>query len=200
MFIKTEHGFWRQVDPQPFVYTEDYKQKQSTNSEMSYLRLGWLTSFFTFEQMRQMSIVDVGCGNSCFAQCAENVFGKVAKYDVVGESITKEQLYDTDWDIVVLSDVLEHFEDINDLFKMRWKYCFISFPETPVVNNWEQLVTWRHFKPNEHLWCLNRNGMSEWFIEAGCDVVAISHFEDFIRRRWDPRYPNITTMLVERAK
>jgi hypothetical protein len=197
-FMKDEYGFWHQTDAKPFVYTEAYKQHQSTDVKMSFLRLGWLSSVLTVDEMRQMSIVDVGCGNGVFSRSAESMFKSVSKYDVVGESITAEKLYDTAWDIVVLSDVLEHFDNINDLFAIRWRYCFLSFPETPSVNDWHSLKTWRHFKPDEHLWCLNKSGVELWMMDNHCKVITSSNFEDLIRRRWDPLYPNITTMLIRR--
>lgn len=199
-FIKNDYGFWQQIDPQPFTYTEDYKTKQSTNVAMSYLRLGWLSAYIGFEQLRDMTMVDVGCGNSCFATCAEKFVKIVAKYDVVGDSISKDKLHSTEWDIVVLSDVLEHFVNIDDLFELKWRYCFISFPETPSVSNLSELAGWRHFKPNEHIWCLNAEGMAKWFNNNKCAVVAMSNFEDEIRTRWAPDKPNITTMLVRRNK
>ncbi len=64
--------------------------------------------------------------------------------------------------MIVLSDVLEHFADIEGLFEMSWDYAFISYPETPKVNTQEELEEWKHFKPNEHIWCLNLDGMVKW--------------------------------------
>jgi hypothetical protein len=100
--------------------------------------------------------------------------------------------------MVVLSDVLEHFNDIDDLFTMKWRYAFISYPETPKVETWEQLKGWRHFKPDEHIWCLNKEGMRRWMYDHGSTVIATSHFEDSIRKRWDDQIPNITSFLIER--
>lgn len=197
-FVKTKYWFWRQTDAKPFVYTEDYKQHQSTDIRMSYLRLGWLSSKLNVHDMRKMSMVDVGCGNGIFAESAKPMFRSVSKYDVAGESITKDELHNTSWDIIVLSDVLEHFNDINDLFLIKWRYCFLSFPETPHVDNWHDLESWRHFKPDEHIWCLNRLGVERWVVDNQCEVIASSHFEDLIRHRWNLLYPNITTMLVRR--
>jgi hypothetical protein len=199
-FIKNKYGFWKQENPQPFTYTEEYKEKQSTNNDMSFLRLGWLASVFNYDGMKKMNMVDIGCGNGSFAKCAEKLFKTVSKYDVAGDSITKDQLYDTEWDLIVLSDVLEHFDDINDLFKLKFKYAFISYPETPKVDMWEELKTWRHFKPNEHIWCLNNAGMHMWLWDNKCSVVSSSNFEDYIRTRWDESKPNITSLLIKKYK
>jgi hypothetical protein len=166
---------------------------------MSFLRIGYLTSFLPIETIRQMKMVDIGSGNNIFYNVSKTVFKEAYAYDVAGESISKESLYSLSWDLVTLFDVLEHFEDIDDLFKINWKYAFISFPETPKVNSWEELKTWRHFKPNEHIWCLNKEGVTQWFNDNNCLVLGVSHFEDLIRVRWNPDLPNITSMVIERS-
>ena len=200
VFEKIQYDFWKQKDPQPFEYTVDYKLKQSTNIEMSYLRLGWISNFLSIPQMKSMNVVDIGCGNRCFLNCVTNSFKNVYGYDVAGESISKHDLYTLEWDLIVLSDVLEHFEDINDLFKMKWKYAFISYPETPVTDSIEELSKWKHFKPDEHLWCLNEEGMKAWLGNNNCNVLGISNFEDIIRSRWDETLPNITSFFIENKK
>ena len=199
IFEKGKYGFWKQVDPKPFEYDLDYKKKQNTNVEMSYLRLGWLMAFFDYERLKSMQIVDVGSGNGSFVKNAGNVV-KIAKgYDLCGESISRDELYETVWDIVFLTDVLEHFENIDHLFKMKWKYCFLSFPETPDVKDYEELTKWKHFKPNEHIWCLNSRGICNWLEDKNCIVIATSCIEDAIRIRWNKTKINISTVLAFRS-
>ncbi len=193
-----KYGFWRQRTPAVFEYDADYKQSQSTNTDMSYLRIGWLASFLPYSVLKKMTVVDIGSGNGTFVRVGQSVFGSCCGFDVQGESITREELYGTHWDMVVLSDVLEHFEDIEDLFKMKWEFAFISFPETPLVQDQDQLRGWRHFKPNEHLWCLNVAGMVQWFESHECKVLGRSNVEDLIRTRWDEGKPNISSLLVGR--
>jgi len=198
-FVREDkYGFWRQVGNEPFEYSVEYKQAQSTNTDMSYLRIGWLASHFRYEMLRKMKVVDIGSGNGTFVNVGESVFGSCVGFDLSGESISKDELDSTEWDLVVLSDVLEHFEDIEDLFKLKWSYAFVSFPETPKVADAEDLIGWRHFKPNEHLWCLNFTGMQKWFSDHGCRFINGSNVEDIIRRRWDDKCPNISTILVSR--
>jgi len=196
-----DRGFVRQVSHQNFVYDQDYKARQSTDEAMSYMRLGWLAAHIPYEQWHGMTLVDIGCGSGTFLLHAADKFKIVAGYDLCGPSITKEDLMSTDWDIVVLSDVLEHFEDIEELFDMRWAYALISFPETPEFERFEEMQKWRHFKPNEHLWYLHSEGLRHWLEKEHSETVVVSSgdFEDAIRKRWDPELPNISTVLLKRG-
>ena len=201
MYEKMKYGFWRQTEMAPFDYTEEYEEKQSTNLEMTYLRLGFLGSHIPPATLKLFRAVDVGCGNGCFVDFAKDKFKSLVGYDVVGESIGIEELEKTFWDMVILSDVLEHFNDIEYLFEgLKWRFAFISFPETPAVDDWCELQAWRHFKPDEHLWHLNKDGMLAWMcMDRGCKLVGVSNVEDIIRRPQEGYKKNITSMIVERA-
>ncbi len=194
--------FIKQVNHSRFNYTPEYKSRQSTNIEMAYLRLGWLAANIPYETMSKMKLVDVGSGNGVFVSCAKSIFKQSYGYDLCGPSITEKDLMSIDWDLIVLSDVFEHFEDIQDLFSISWEYAMLSFPETPNVKSFEELKGWRHFKPDEHIYHLNLQGMKEWLVnkDPGIEILASDHFEDHIRRRWDESVPNITTMLVRRKQ
>jgi len=195
-----DRGFVRQIGHHDFVYDENYKARQSTNEAMSYLRMGWLSSHIPPERWGNMKIVDIGCGSGEFIRHALGKFGEVMGYDLCGDSITKEQLETEAWDLVVLSDVLEHFEDIDDLFGIHWTYALISYPETPDFETFEEMQKWRHFKPNEHLWYLHSEGLRHWLEKEHSDteVVSTGNFEDLLRKRWNPEKPNISTILLKR--
>ena len=195
MFKIDKYGFWKQENPSSFDYTQEYKNHQSTNAEMVYLRLGILASYF---HIKGFNAVDIGSGNNQFVRIASPHFKRLVGFDVCGESITSFELYKSMWDIIFLFDVLEHYQDINDLFKINFERIMISFPETPQVDTWEQLTTWRHYKPNEHIYCLNKEGMIKWFNEHGYNILCVNHAEDFIRRGQDTSKHNITTILARR--
>jgi len=202
-YVQDRFGIIRQVSHDKFTYDLDYKQKQATNSEMAYLRFGWLCSFFTYEEVKTFDIVDIGSGNGVFVDCCRGKFKSVSPYDLAGETITEEELYEKVWDIIVMSDVLEHFEEPADLFRLKWRYAMISFPETPDADTFRELSAWRHFKPNEHLSYFTAESFRKWL--QGCTgevfaVLGVSNFEDFIRVRWDEAAPNITTMMIRRNR
>jgi len=190
-----------QTNPLPFVYDENYNTKWGTNDLMAGLRLGWLASHLGRDEMQRLTVVDVGCGNGVFVKCARNKFKRVAGYNVCGESISRDELVSEHWGLVVLTDVLEHMPDIRALFAIHWEYAMISIPETPRVRSFDELMRWRHFKPNEHIWLLDWKGLTCWALnmEPGVCPIAVSDFEDLIRTRWDSQTTNISTLLVRRT-
>jgi hypothetical protein len=194
-------GFLHQKGHHKYEYTVEYRKKQSTNEAMSYLRLGWLSASLSYEEMKSMKMVDIGCGSGEFVKHCQGKFSYACGYDVVGDSISEEELTETEWDVIYLSDVLEHYENVEDLFKLKWKYAVISFPETPKVEDFNELKTWRHYKPNEHLYYMNIDTFENWISDKDdCWVYKRGHFEDLIRARWDESKPNIATFLLARLK
>jgi hypothetical protein len=200
MFTRTEYGFWRQDEPAAFDYTEEYTESQSTNDAMAHMRLGWIGAFLNYEALTNASVVDIGAGNGSMVKCLRDKVGYAAAYDVVGDSISKSELMETEWDLVIMSDVLEHMEELEFLQELQWKHMYLSFPETPVVEKWEDLKTWRHFKPNEHLWMLNSVGMCRYCFDHGILVLGSAYFEDLIRTRWDPTLSNIASLMLEKKR
>lgn len=193
-FTQDKYGFFKQVDPKPFEYDMEYKDKQGTTPEMSWLRLGWLIAHLGY-QASGFNVVDVGSGNGSFVQEGKKAFTRCVSYDLCGKSITEGELYSTDWDLVVLSDVLEHFHNIDDLWKMKFRYAFISFPEMPLDLD---VTEWRHYKPDEHIYMLTLEKVVKWAEVHGYNVLAKGCPEDFIRTRWDNRDVNISSVLLSR--
>lgn len=199
-FKKDKYGFWRQSNPERFSYDESYKSNQRTTPEMSWCRLGFLASKISPDKMKCWKVCDIGSGNGVFANEASRFFKEgVKEYDLSGNSISKEELEITEWDLIFLTDVLEHFEDIDDLFKIHFRYAFISFPETPEVNDFHELQSWRHFKPNEHIYCLNLKGMIKWLNSHSYASITYGNPEDMIRASSDGRV-NISTIIASRIR
>ena len=195
-FKKDRYGFWRQVDPRPFIYTDKYKAAQQTTEAMVYLRMGFLMSALAPDLLATMRAVDIGSGNGSFVRTAGHAFKELKPYDLAGESISKEELETTEWNLICLTDVLEHMHDINDLFKLKWKFCYISIPETPRVNDWRELKGWRHYKPDEHIWMLNMRGVCDWLREHDCVVLRTGDPEDMIRKPQPGISTNISTIVA----
>lgn len=200
MYKKTDYDFYRQVDPLPFDYTTDYAAAQATTRDMAMLRLGWLLAglgSYTTKLPSTLSICDVGAGNGEFYKACLPVFKQAAYYDVAATGgITKEQLYGQPWDVVTLHDVLEHFEDIEELFEIQAKYFYLSFPETPDKGLWPDLKTWRHYKPDEHIWLLNKDGVVEWLFDHGYTTIQSGFPEDIIRKPQEGLTRNIGSVLA----
>ena len=191
-------SFWKQVNPKPFDYSLKYKENLLHTNENAMFRLGILSTYFSYEYMVDMKVLDFGCGTGDFVKHGKSVFKECVGYDVSGESISKHKLKTTQWDLITAFDVIEHLKDINSIFDLKWKYLYLSFPETPSVEKWEYLQDWRHFKPDEHQWLLNRDGMCKWAEENHCRVIMKGNYEDCLRKRWDPNCINISSMLIKR--
>ncbi len=198
MFTKDKYGFWKQDNPRIFKYTADYKARQATTEAMAFLRLGWLGATYPPDVLRTMTAVDIGCGTRCFINNCRSYFKELKGFDLKGRSISEEELRHTRWSLVILSDVLEHYREIDELFTLNWDAAFLSFPETPPVSKWEDLRKWRHFKPDEHIWMLNTVGMYKWATDRGAEVIDSSFVEDFIRRPQPGLARNIASMLIRR--
>jgi hypothetical protein len=186
------YGFLKQQNPQKFYYSENYQQKQQTTSEMVELRMGWLN--LHLQNLKNMNVVEMGSGSGIFIREASKNFRRLVPYNLVEPTISKDELYCTTWDLCCAFDVIEHMEDIDkELFGVRAKYYYLSYPEyhdTP-------LKSWRHTKPDEHLWHLNIEGMRK-FIDGKAEIIAEGCPEDLIRKRWDPNLNNITSVLLKR--
>jgi 2-polyprenyl-3-methyl-5-hydroxy-6-metoxy-1,4-benzoquinol methylase len=195
-YKKDRYGFLKQIDPEPFKYDEEYNSKQSTNSYMSWLRLGWLSAFIPYDELKTFKVVDVGAGNRTFVNVAKKVFKEIVPYDLSGESISEGHLYNTEWDLVVCSDVLEHYENIDTFWSLKFKYALISYPEEPTNIN---IKIWRHYKPNEHTYILNSKSFNKWVDLHGAVVVGSGCPEDMIRTRWADAV-NISTFLIKGEK
>jgi hypothetical protein len=160
--------------------------------------MGWLSSYFDYDTLKSMKVIDIGSGTHILKNTCSSFFNEFYAYDVVNSQITKDELLSNVWDMIFLFDVLEHFGNIDEIFDIKWKYAYISFPETPLCHHNEELSKWKHYKPNEHIYCLNKNGMVDYMKDHACTVIASSNHEDMIRTRWNKNLPNISTILVKR--
>ena len=196
-FALTKWGFLRQIGEHitPFKYDLNYKLHQATTSKMVGIRMGWLAAHIAHEDLTNFNVVDIGAGNGMFVEETKAIFKRVVPYDLAGDSISDQELYSTSWDLICLTDVLEHFDDIDSLFNISFRYALISFPETP---RGYDLTSWRHMKPGEHLWLLNAESFRAWVISHGCQIIASGCPEDMLRRRWDKDKVNISTFLIHR--
>ena len=193
-----KYRFWKQINPVSIDYNEDYKARQQTTPEMSWLRLGAFISQIRINvnELKTWKCCDVGSGNGNFIKEAKKVFGYAVEYDLSGQTITQQELYNTKWNVIFLTDVLQHFQNIEDLFKIDFEYLFLSYPECPRVSDYKELQGWRHYKPNEHIYMMNRMGMIRFMMDHGYRIIYEGNIEDVIRK--SPYEINITTMIFHK--
>ncbi len=169
---------------------------------MAGIRIGYLLNALKINanDLSGMVACDVGSGNGCMSQSCWPLFKRFCNYDLSGDSITSEELYSTAWDVIFLTDVLEHFSNIDDLFKINFRRLFLSFPETPhSFLQPDDLIGWRHYRPDEHIYCLNSAGVCDWMESHGYYIAARGNPEDAIRK-YPPHRVNISTIVAIRNK
>ena len=192
-----EHGFIKQLNPKPFNYTQQYNGAQSTNEAMSYLRIGFMLSYIPYDEFKKAIVLELGPGKGVFFEILKKHVAKIDGYDIDKDSpystVSIEQAYKNDYDIIVACDVIEHFSEINDIWKFNFKYAYFSFPWTPEVLTYN----YRHRKPDEHLYHIYPKAFVKFAQENGYNC-SYSSPEDTIRTRWDKNIPNICSVFLSK--
>jgi hypothetical protein len=81
---------------------------------------------------------------------------------------------------VSMWDVLEHIEEPARLLAQVKRFVFLSLPIVPGDGPPSQ--EWRHYKPKEHAWYWNRDGLVRWFAAHGFVVRHASDTETQLGR------------------
>lgn len=199
------NGVIQQIDRKPFVYGYDYSNNYNKLNElqkrMSHLRLGFLLGAIG---SIPSSILDVGYGSGDFLDVCKSIIPECYGSDVTQEYplpetvkfLDSEQMYQTPVDVVCFFDVLEHFHDIYDIQKLKTDYIYVSLPWCEYKSD-EWFESWKHRKPDEHLWFFNKDSLCKFFDEIGYDLITSSNLEDIIRHDSD-NTPNILSAVFKR--
>ena len=180
-----QFGILKQLNPKTEI--RDYGIERNNYGQkshyLSYLRLGFLKGYI----QEFTSILDVGYGNGDFLRACQRHFSVCAGYDLIDTYLPEGCVKETDllaneYDVITFYDALEHFEDIYFLEKLKCKYVVISLPNCkhPTDSNW--LAQWKHLKPNEHLYHMNKESLTALLVASGYKVECVSYYEDIIRR------------------
>lgn len=195
-----DNGIITQIQRVPFQYGREYSQKYDKLGElgkrMAYLRLGFLLGTI---KRTPKTLLDIGYGNGDFlsvaSQFIENCFGSDIsdEYPLPKnvEFINIEKIYDEFYDVVCLFDVLEHFDNIYDIKKLKTNIIYVSLPNCKYKSD-SWFRDWKHRRPNEHLWFFDENSLKNFFNELGYSCISISNVEDVIRVD-NNNTPNILT-------
>jgi hypothetical protein len=175
-----------------------YDKYNELSAYMSYLRLGYLLGSIN---KTPQNILDVGYGNGDFLKAARNKINNCFGFEVndypLPENCTKtNDIYDQEYDVVCFFDVLEHFEDIYEIKKLKTNYIYISVPECHYFSD-EWFLKWKHRRPDEHLWHFNLNSLSSFMAEIGFKLISSSNLEDTIRKPLDEN-SNILTAIFKK--
>ena len=201
-YKKLSNGVVTQVNRHPFnygfEYSNAYNNLGSLGMQMAYLRLGYLLGNLQFE--RPESLLDIGYGNGDFLKAASNIIPECFGNDInnnypLPENVKYvDSIYDRHYTVITMFDVLEHFDDIYEIKNLDCDYLYVSMPWCHYFSD-EWFETWKHRKPNEHLY--HFDALIAFMDEIGFDCKNISNIEDSIRKPTDNK-KNILTGFFKR--
>ena len=201
-YIKLDNGIIKQIETKPFIYDSSYSKYYDkikvSSLQMSNLRLGYLLGCLG---KVPSSLLDIGYGNGDFLNVASRIIPNCYGYDVSDylslNTIKRiDSLYDKEFDVVCMFDVLEHFDDIYTIKKIKTNYFIISIPECHYFSD-EWFTSWKHRKPDEHIWHFNAKSLINFMNEIEFEVVCFSNIEDVIRKSND-NHSNIMTGIFRK--
>ena len=192
-YEKDLNGVIKQINCTPFSYDYSYADNYNTlptNDIMSHLRLGYIVG--SLGKMPE-SILDVGYGNGAFLNLAKNsttCYGHdISQYPIPEGVSFVENILENYYEVISFFDVLEHFSNPYFLKDLNCKYIVCSLPHCHYSSD-EWFRSWKHRKPNEHLWHFNEESLIKFFDVQGYSKINTSDFEDVVRKSKET-YSNI---------
>jgi hypothetical protein len=198
-YLRTPYGL-KQLDVQKIVYDPAYIATGSrTTPAMCELRLAFLREGIADADLATWSVLELGPGNGCFFRFLAPQVAHIDGYDVAQTSYSTipSLAGRPHYQLVCGFDVLEHFEDIDELWQLDFTYGLFSLPCPPRAG---VDAGWRHFKPHEHLWHITPAEFTAWMRDHGYEVLRMGSPEDALRTRWDPDQVNIASFVVKRSE
>lgn len=164
------------------IYTEqyflDYVPKAQSTIGMLLNTSRSVYTMISTETSKSVCDIGIGCGN--FIELYDCVGTDVNPYAIdylkgIGRLANLEEGYDyfTMW------DVIEHIDDPRELFKNVRNGIVLS---TPIYTDREDMLTSKHYKPNEHLWYFTDMGIKVYMKMLGFYCVSQNMDETQIGR------------------
>ena len=198
-----EDGIIYQVERKPFDYTgaynNYYKEIQDSTRYTSYLRLGYIVGSIGYIPK---SILDVGYGTGAFLQACETEVKERYGHDISGWEVPSgctfvDNILESHYDVITFFDSLEHMHDIEFVKDLNCNYVCISVPDCHYFDD-EWFDSWKHKKPDEHLWHFNKNSLKSFMNRMGYSVVNMCNLEDITRIN-NQEYTNILTGIFKKV-
>ena len=196
-----DDGIVYQIKRNPFDYTGHYNDYYADIKDCtrytSNLRLGYIIGSIGYIPN---SVLDVGYGAGVFLEaCGEEVdrYG----HDISGWPVPEgctfvEDLLRGSYDVITFFDSLEHMDDIDFVKDLNTKYVCISVPDCHYFSD-EWFDTWKHRKPDEHLWHFNEASLNKFMDRMGYDTINTCNLEDITRKN-NESYTNILTGIFKK--
>lgn len=203
-YEKLSDGRIKQINYAPFEYGYNYSNNYNTplyiqNSiHISYLRYAYLVGAIN---KTPNSILDVGYGNGDFLSIASTQVKQCYGYDISNYPVPvgchkSDSMLNKFYDVITFFDSLEHFSDISFVENLKCSFICISLPWCHYFSD-EWFESWKHRKPDEHLWHFNFESLISFMKSSGFSYITHSNIEDQIRKhKFD--YPNILTAVFKK--
>jgi hypothetical protein len=201
-YEKNQDGTIYQVNRTPFDYTGSYnnyyKNIESYSWHTSYLRLGYIIGSIG---RIPKSILDVGYGTGAFLKVCETQIPNRYGHDISGWNVPEgcefvDNILEKEFDVITFFDSLEHMNDIEFVKDLKCNYVCISLPWCHYFND-QWFDTWKHRKPDEHLWHFNEQSLQNFMTRMGYQTVNICNLEDVTRENNQP-YQNILSGIFKK--
>ena len=199
-YEKDSNGVIKQINCSPFTYDYSYANNYNTlptNDIMSHLRLGYIVG--SIGKMPE-SILDVGYGNGAFLNLAKEsttCYGHdISEYPIPEGVSFVNNILENYYEVISFFDVIEHFSNPYFLKDLNCKYIVCSLPHCHYFSD-EWFESWKHRKPNEHLWHFNEQSLQNFMTRMGYRTLNICNLEDVTRENNQP-YQNILSGIFRK--
>ena len=164
------------------AYFDRYRKMDATpmGAALTLLRLDLVERHFPPDGGK---LIDVGIGGGAFLRAARRRGIPARGHDVnpmaIDWLLLRQLLGDPYQDPVdahTLWDVFEHLPHPDAILAAvrPGKLLFLSLPICPDLN---ELRTWKHYRPGEHLWYWTRAGFASWIQDRGFSVLECNDLE-----------------------
>jgi hypothetical protein len=184
----TEDGVIKQIKITPFNYDKEYSDSRysifSDRGNILSLRLGYIIGSIG---KTPESLLDVGYGNADFLNWCNGFIPKLYGNDIqpaypLSSDITFiDDITDIDVEVITFFDSLEHFTNIDWVKDLKCKYAVISLPWCYNGLDDEWFSTWKHRKPDEHLFHFTADSLNNFMSRMGFEMINHCNVEDLIR-------------------
>lgn len=202
-YDRNEDGVVFQINKEPFDYTGSYnnyyKNIESYSLHTSHLRLGYIIGSIG---RIPKNILDIGYGTGAFLKVCETEIPERYGHDISGLPTPDgcqfvENIFSEKYDVITFFDSLEHMENIEIVKDLNCNYVCISLPWCHYFDD-EWFETWKHRKPDEHLWHFDEKSLQNFMTRMGYETINICNLEDVTRHNNQP-YQNILTGLFKKV-
>lgn len=165
-------------------YSDAYWQKVSAyeNGNIANTVNRGRCEMLAFHLRSGASVLDIGAGTGAFVRAANAAGFRASGFDVMPRAIERlkaEGLYDTDvesFDAITMWDSLEHMESPGDWLRRARPDTWL-FVSLPVFKSLTNIRKSKHYRPGEHLYYFEPDGLIEWLRLYRFKLVARSNHE-----------------------